>query len=383
MLVPPEAVGRVAPEAALGTFPIPDDDRSALVAAAAQQAAEIAGLPADSPEFAARLKAIEGAGNDEIARSAALANRLMERPARALGSLSEGSNVSKTLLDLRATVEKLDPSRRADLFSGRKLLGVVPFRSRLRNYFRSYESSQTHVNRIIEALRRAKDELLRDNAALEQEKSGMWALMRELEKHTYGARELGNALEAQVRTLRATDPERARSLEDEALFLVRQKQQDFATQLAVNVQGYLALDLIKRNNAELVRGVERATTTTIAALRTAVLAAHALVNQKLVLDQIAAVRETTSNLIASTSRMLKENAAAVQERATQPAVDVAKLQEAFGNVREALDGMAEYRVRALASLEETVAALDSEVGKMSAYVRERRASAALSGKTSP
>jgi uncharacterized protein YaaN involved in tellurite resistance len=201
----------------------------------------------------------------------------------------------------------------------------------------------------------------------------MWTLMHELEKHFYLAKQLGSEIDAKVKSLEATDPERARALAEEVLFALRQKQQDIATQLAVNVQGYLALDLIKKNNAELAKGVERATTTTVAALRTAVITAQALSNQKLVLDQISAVRDTTSNLIASTARMLKENATRVQEGATQPTVDIAKLQEAFGNVRAAIDGMSDYRIKALASMEQTVDALGSEVGKMTDYVKERRA----------
>ena len=191
-----------------------------------------------------------------------------------MAALSEGSPVAKSLLDLRGTIEKLDPSRQGDLFSPRKLLGVLPFGNKLRDYFRGYESSQSHLNAIIESLRRGKDELLRDNASIEQEKSTMWSLMGELEKHGYLARALGDALEHEVETLRATAPERARVLAEDVLFAARQKQQDIATQLVVNVQGYMALDLIKRNNAELVKGVDRATTTTVAALETAIVAAQ-------------------------------------------------------------------------------------------------------------
>ena len=40
--------------------------------------------------------------------------------------------------------------------------------------------------------------------------------------------------------------------------------------MAVTVQGYLALDLVKKNNVERVKGVDRASTTTGSALRTAV-----------------------------------------------------------------------------------------------------------------
>lgn len=379
MLVAPEPVQAVAPEAAIGKVPLQTDERAAIVAEAQRQAGEIVALQPQSPEFAVRLQALESLGNAEIVRSASVANRMMERPTRAMGALGEGSGVSKTLLDLRATVEKLDPSRQGDLFSPKKLLGVMPFGNKLRDYFRGYESSQAHLNGIIESLRRAKDELLRDNASIEQEKTNMWTLMHELEKHAYLAKELGDAVDAQVKSLQFTDPERARVLADEVLFAVRQKQQDIATQLAVNVQGYLALDLIKKNNGELAKGVERATTTTIAALRTAVITAQALANQKLVLDQISAVHDTTSNLIASTSRMLKENATRVQEGATQPTVDIAKLQEAFTNVRAAIDGMADYRIKALSSMEQTVNVLGTEVGKMTDYVKERRA---LTGETS-
>ncbi len=201
---------------------------------------------------------LETLANAEITRSANVSNRMLERPTRAMAAMGEGSPVAKTLLDLRGTVEKLDPARQGDLFAPKKFLGILPMGSKMRDYFRGYESSQYHLNAIIESLRRGKDELLRDNASIEVEKTNMWALMGELEKHGYLVRALGNAVEHEVEALQATDPQRARAIQEEVLFTARQKQQDIATQLAVNVQGYMALDLIKRNNAELVKGVDRA-----------------------------------------------------------------------------------------------------------------------------
>jgi len=373
VLQAPEPVAPVAPEDAMGKVPLAGDERSALDGEAARIAGDVAALAPESEGFRERVRALEALGNEEITRSASVANRMMERPTRAMNTLDGNSGVAKSMLDLRSTIEKLDPSHQGDLFSPKKLLGILPFGNKLRDYFRGYESSQSHLNAVIEALRRSKDELLRDNAAIEQEKTTMWALMHDLQKHAYLARTLGDAVNTKVHALETTDPQRAKALAEEVLFAARQKQQDIATQLAVNVQGYLALDLIKKNNAELAKGVDRATTTTVAALRTAVVTAQALANQKLVLDQIAAVRDTTSNLIASTSRMLKDNSVRVQEGATQSTVDVAKLTEAFANVRAAIDGMTDYRVKALASMEQTVDALGSEVGKMTTYVQERRA----------
>ena len=372
MLTPPEPVAPVAASDALGKVPVPAGERAQLDANAAALAKELTTLSPDGDAYKEKLRALEGLATSEITRSANVSNRMLERPTRAMAALDEGSPVAKTLLDLRGTIEQLDPARQGDLFSPRKLLGVLPFGNKLRDYFRGYESSQTHLNAIIEALRRGKDELLRDNAAIEVEKATMWTLMGELEKHGYLARALGDAVEREIAQLEASDPERAKALREDVLFTARQKEQDIATQLAVNVQGYMALDLIKRNNAELVKGVDRATTTTVAALRTAVITAQAVANQKLVLDQITALQSTTSNLIVSTSKLLRSNATRIQEGASGATVDVEKLKEAFANVRATIDGMADYRTKALVSMERTVDSLNDEVGKAKQYLVSRK-----------
>ncbi len=379
MLTPPEPVAPVAVSDALGKVPVPPDERGQLQTQAETLARDFVQLAPESEAYKQRVRALEALANTEIQRSANVSNRLLDRPTRAMATLDEGSPVAKTLLDLRGTVEKLDPSRQGDLFSPKKLLGILPFGNKLRDYFRGYESSQGHLNAIIESLRHGKDELLRDNASIEQEKSNMWALMGELEKFGFLARALADAVQKEIDAVEATDPERARALKEEILFAARQKEQDIATQLAVNVQGYLALDLIKRNNAELVKGVDRATTTTVAALRTAVITAQAVANQKLVLDQITAMQSTTSNLIVATSQMLRTNATRIQEGASNATIDVEKLKEAFANVRATIDSMADYRIKALSSMERTVDALSDEVGKAKQYLETRREVTALPG----
>ncbi|HEY0394377.1 MAG TPA: toxic anion resistance protein [Candidatus Elarobacter sp.] len=383
MLTPPEPVAAVAASDALGKVPVPVDDRAKLDQDAVQLAKELASLAPESDAYKQRVRALESLASADIARSANVANRMLERPTRAMATLDEGSPVAKTLLDLRGTVEKLDPSRQGDLFSPKKLLGILPFGNKIRDYFRGYESSQKQLNAIIESLRRGKDELLRDNAAIETEKANMWSLMGELEKHGYLARALGDAVAREADALQASDPERARVLQEDVLFAARQKQQDIATQLAVNVQGYMALDVIRRNNAELAKGVDRATTTTVAALRIAVITAQGVANQKLVLDAITGLSDTTSNLIVANSQMLRTNATRIQESATKPTVDVEKLKEAFANVRATIDGMADYRIKALSSMEKTVESLGDEVGKAKQYIASRQQLGALSGGGDP
>ena len=69
--------------------------------------------------------------------------------------------------------------------------------------------------------------------------------------------------------------------------------------------------------------------------------------------------------------MLRTNATRIQEGATNATIDVDKLKEAFANVRATIDGMADYRIKALSSMEKTVDSLNEEVGKAKVYLEAR------------
>ncbi len=373
-LIAPEPVKPVAPASAIGKVPVTPEQRSALQAQVDQVARTLVSLPVDGPEFKSAVSSLSAMASKEIVASANVANSLLERPTRtmATGAFGNESDVSKQMLDLRRTIEKLDPSRQGDLFSPKKILGFLPFGSKVQDYFRGYESSQGHLNAIIEALYRSRDQLMRDNASIEQEKANMWKLMGTLEQYAYLAAHVADAVESQIAGIEQSDPERARVLKEDVLFYARQKQQDIATQMAVNIQGYMALDLVKKNNAELQKGIERATTTTVSALRTAVVVAQAVASQKLVLDQIQALNTTTGNLIAGNARMLKDNATRVYGQASSATVDVEKLKVAFANVMQAMDDMSNFKVKAIGSMQQTVTSLTGEVDKAKAYLAAQR-----------
>jgi uncharacterized protein YaaN involved in tellurite resistance len=153
---------------------------------------------------------------------------------------------------------------------------------------------------------------------------------------------------------------------------VRQKHQDLLTQLAVSAQGYLALDLVRKNNLELIKGVDRATTTTIAALRTAVIVAQALANQKLVLDQITALNTTTSDLIVATSEMLRTQAADIQTQAASTTVNMDALRKAFDNIYTTMDMIDTFKAKAVESMSATVGSLTAELDHARTYLDRAR-----------
>lgn len=326
-----------------------------------------------SDEFREKVASIHNLGSDEIRAAAAVSNRMLDRPAKAMkNGLVDNSPIAKSLVDLRATIEELDPGKQ-DLFEPRKLWGIIPWGNKLRDYFREYQSSQTHINAIVESLYSGKDELLKDNAAIEQEKVNLWNLMQSLRQYIYVGKKIDGQLETKVAALETSDPEKARVVKEEMLFYVRQKNTDFLTQLAVSIQGYLALDMIRKNNLELVKGVDRATTTTVSALRTAVMVAQALTNQKLVLDQITALNKTTSSMIESTSKMMKKQTADIHEQAASSTIEIDKLKNAFNNIYETMDTISEFKVQALDNMKETVNVLTQEVERSQEYLDRARA----------
>ena len=325
--------------------------------------------PVNTSVFDEKVNAIHQLGSAEIRASAQIANRMLDRPAKSMDkALFDNSPIAKSLTELRSVVEELDPTRQGSLSSPRKFLGIIPMGKSVQDYFRKYQSSQTHINAIIESLYHGKDELMKDNASIEQEKVNMWALMQSLRQYIYVGQKIDERLGQKIGELEATDPEKARVVKEELLFYVRQKNMDFLTQLAVNIQGYLALDMIRKNNLELIKGVDRATTTTIAALRTAVMVSQALSSQKLVLDQINALNSTTSSLIESTSVMLKRQTAQVHEQASGSSVDLEKLQKSFNHIYETMQAIDAFKVKALGNMQQTLHVLTQEVDRAQTYL---------------
>ena len=378
VLQAPPPVKVLAPEKAAGLVPLKDEQRSQLDEKVDSFIAELVAQDVNSPEFGKRVDSISNMGRREIAEAAGQSNRFLDRPVKAIDA---DTGVGADLAQLRRTIEDLDPGTKGDLFTRKKLFGIFPFGNRMRDYFDSYKSAQSHISSILRSLASGKDELIKDNAAIDVERQNLWAAMARLEQMIHISKSLDRKLEDKANELDATDPAKAKAIRETALFYVRQRSQDLLTQMAVTVQGYLALDLVKKNNVELVKGVDRASTTTVAALRTAVTVAQALGNQKLVLEQITALNTTTANMIDSTGEMLKNQTGEIHKQAAASTIPVETLQRAFQNIYDTMDAIDRFKVEALSSMKQTVGTLTSEVEKSRGYIA--RAEGAAQGQTEP
>lgn len=339
---------------------------------------DIANFSINSPEYAAKRQQIETLAQAEISEAGSGSSRMLERAASSVaGAKRSGSDatqrVANTLADLRSTVEDLTPNAAA-LTGVHKVLGFIPGGKKITRYFQRYESAQGQLDNIIKALLAGQDELRLDNASLVDEKDKQWAQMGVLNKYIVMADDIHTELVAEIARLKTEGKiQEATALESDMLFAINQRQQDLRTQLAVSVQGYMAMELVRKNNDELIKGVERARTTTLHALRTAVIVAQALDNQKLVLDQIDSVNAVTNNTIARTGEMLKQQTQRIHQQAASSGVDVKTLEKAFTDIYETMNAIDTFKIQANASMEQTREALDAQLKRTKPYLDRTRA----------
>lgn len=368
VLEPPKPVAEVAvhePEKVGGMILVDAEAQQKHADTARNFLDDLLATPLPSPEFQTKLAQLTRLGEGTMQQAGAASNRMLKRPAAALAATGAdpASRTGNTLVELRQIVTELDPKRH-DLTGTKRILRFLPGGSAIQRYFMKYESAQEQLNAITKALKGGQDELRQDNAAIQTERDALWAAMGQLANYAVLANHLGNGLEQRIANLRAqgkTDD--ASALEADALFYVRQRHQDLLTQMAVSIQGYLALDVVKKNNSELIKGVDRALGTTLAALRVAVIVAQALAQQKIVLAQIDALNSTTADMIVSTSELLRSQGTAIHQSATKATIDPAKLQQAFDNVFQAMDEVDRYKAEATRSMKQTVQVLEGQVSR--------------------
>jgi uncharacterized protein YaaN involved in tellurite resistance len=307
---------------------------------------------------AAAVESLGGKSQHEAAHRSAM----LKEPIRKLAARGEdGGEVANALVNLKLKVEELDPGRfdfKAGWFS--RTLGFIPgIGSPLKRFFTRFESAQVVIDAIIRALEEGKKVLQRDNVTLSQDQKAMRELTLRLQKTV----ELGMLIDqkfsyALEREVAAEDPRR-RFVEDEILFPLRQRIQDLQQQLAVNQQGVLAIEIIIRNNKELVKGVDRGINVTVNALNVAVTVALALANQKIVLDKIEAVNTTTNRLIAQTASQLRTQGAEIHKQAGSTQLDMETLKKAFVDINAALDDISAFRKKALPQMASSILEMDA------------------------
>lgn len=314
----------------------------------------------DSVEAIDVKKAIETLGA-ELQRQSSQRSQMLKQPVTKLYHEAEdGGAVGNALIDLKMKVEELDPGQ-FDFEAGwlNRNLGRLPFvGSPLKRYFSRYESASTVMDAIIRSLRDGREQLNRDNITLGNDQKVMRELITRLEAAVRLGQKVDEKLTAKLAAELTPGDARHDFIQSEWLFPLRQRIMDLQQQLAVNQQAVMAIELIVRNNQELVRGVDRAVNVTVSALQVAVTLALALANQKIVLSKVQAVNETTDRLIAGTAERLRTQGAEIHKQAAGTQLNIETLKKAFTDIRAAIDDVSKFRQESLPKMAQAIVELD-------------------------
>lgn len=298
------------------------------------------------------LQSIESFGIGTM-RSSSEKNALLQVQVGRLSKTGdEGGQVAKGLTELQLQLKDLDPSVVDFAKSG--LLGMVF--NPLRRYFAKFQKADAVISDIIISLDKGKTVLKNDNTTLEIEQQTLRELTKKLQKEIQLGMLMDAEIESQVEAakIRQESEDKIRFITEEVLFPLRQRVMDLQQMLVVNQQGIMAIEVVIRNNKELIRGVDRARNVTVTALKISVTVASALYNQKIVLKKIELLNETTNNLISATSKMLKDQGAAIHKQSLETSISVDTLKQAFTDVLSALDSISTYKQEALPRMRETI-----------------------------
>lgn len=368
-LEPPEVISPVPAESSREAVPLKPEAMQAVDQQVLRFIDALATEDIHSDAFKSRLDSAFALGREEVSNASSLMQgRFMQRNFAGI----EDTSAYKAIADIRAQLDELNPGNDGDLMQPRKLLGMIPFGNKLEAYFRKYQTAAEQLKTSMSQLYAARDDIQKDVVDIEATRGKLWEAMQKLAGAAHFARQLDTRLAEKVATLESSDPQRAQALRQEVLFYARQNLQDIQTQQAVCINGYLALDVLKKTGREMMNGCTRVATTGMSALAVAQTVARATGNQIKVMEMLSGVNATIGNLISETGRQLNQHVDQTTQFAQNPMLGIDKMKEMFDQTFQAMDAMDNFRTKAIDVMGQNNAIIRDQLARADQYVDRTR-----------
>ena len=298
------------------------------------------------------LKPLDNFGLSEMSKAASKNEMLSTRFVDLAKGGKEAENIGDNLYELEKQMKDLDPSK-VD-FTKKGVIGSLM--NPVRKYFAKYEKAEVAISNIVDSLDKSSKILQNDNVTLLNEENYLRELTNKLLADVELGKDMDASIESQIQTaeLEGIEKDKIDFVREEILFPLRQRVMDMQQMIVVNQQGIVSLNVIRRNNKELIRGVNRAKNVTVSALRTGVMVASALYDQKIVMDKINILNSTTETIIESTSHMLKEQGSEIQKHSAETMISPDVLKTSFAEAIQAIEDVSTYKQQALPQMKETI-----------------------------
>ena len=352
------------PKALVPTLPRGvSDELAAEIERRADELARQAAAAPDDRQLARRLSAIGVKDQQSASKQISL---LKTRVGSMLNNLEgAGGEIPKNLIELRRTMDEINPQVLGQASGISKLLGRTPGIGKiLQRIAVKYESVQTQIDHIMNGLRHGKDQLLQDNAELEQ----LYEQVRQAQQGVQQAAYLGEILWGKLegRLAEATEPGERQQLQA-MLHRVAMRVQDLRTMEQVNLQFFASIDLTIQNNDTLGEQVDRTVMVTQSLLTVGLAIQAALANQKKIAGAVKSVQDSTAAMLEANAAAIGAQTREIGEMQNNPVIALESVKNAYNSLIGAMNEMEQIRS---AGTEKARAGI-AELTKMSAALEPK------------
>lgn len=360
VMTPPEVVTAVVPQQTKGAIQLPAERTTKIDQQVDAFVNHLLTEDVSSDTFRQRLDQAFSVGRKEIAEATTLSNSFTKK--NFVGETD--TPAYRAISEMRSLFEELNPARAGDLFSVKKVFGIkLPFGDKLAGYLRKYESAGGQIGKLHEQVLEAKDEVGKGVAELGNIRQTLWAALENLGAVEYFVEKLDGKLSAEVESLKLTDPHRAKAMEQEVLFYVRQNLGDVLAAKALTINAYNVCGELRKTGRETMNGCDRTATLGMAALTIAVTLARATGVQMKTMEMLVGSKKSIEDLINWTGTALNEHVQKTVEFSSNPLMGVQTLQNMFDQTFAAMDTMDNFRSQALVSMKSNNDMLRSQLAE--------------------
>ncbi len=289
---------------------------------------------------------------------------LRTRVGNMLASEGTGGKVSKDMVDLRMTLNQINPHEMSH--SGfRGVISALPLANRLNSMLAvlekiaiRYQTVSQQVKTIESQLREGRMMLVRDNIELRMLYEQVEAQQVVIRKNGY----LGELLMQQLEELleRTTDLRKGERVR-EALFDVSIRVQNLRAMDEVHVQLFVSIDMTRQNNTRLGQSVDQTLTLATNVVMVGLALQSALARQKRVMEANKRTREFIGDLLVANAASIKQHTAEIGDIYKEPVVAIDKLTQAHNDLIEAINLVDRLKNEGIDATRQNIATLNDLV----------------------
>ena len=202
-----------------------------------------------------------------------------------------GEKIEKNISLLTEKIYDLNPNK-INFLDYKKNIFFNP----VKRYFSKIKSQESNISNLIEDLEKEQEILKRDNITLTIEIDKLTGIIEELDNvYTNGITYLeklnSNISKEEISQLNIN--------------LFEKRVFDFKQMIIVKEQSVLGLKIILNNNNEIIRNIDKIRNVTVEALKTSVMVANSIFNQKIILKKINSLDKGVKNLLSDTNSLIQ------------------------------------------------------------------------------